>query len=144
MSENLDALRNHLATLPQGPVENPAEIEKLLAPCWDELAGGQGGMAGYKLHGRTENMEWNAPLLRFEIERHGARAMGSVYAEIQVWKIDVENGTAQPGLFPQKKLVGERQARWDAEPVADEIAELIRNGKEDPRFDQPGSLVQKK
>jgi hypothetical protein len=35
--------------------------------------------------------------------------------------------------------VGERQTPWNAEPVAEEIAEMIRNGKQDPRLKWYGS-----
>jgi hypothetical protein len=57
VSQALENLRNRLASFPQGSVENTEEIEILLAPCWEKLAGRQGGMETGELHRRTENME---------------------------------------------------------------------------------------
>ena len=48
-------LKQHLATIPAGPISNRAALEKLLGESWDQFTGDNGGMAGYKLrraHGR--------------------------------------------------------------------------------------------
>ncbi len=46
----------------------------ILLDAWSEMRGDDGGMAPYKLLGRTEAMDWQPPVLAFEIERHGGTA----------------------------------------------------------------------
>lgn len=134
MGESLNDLRNYLASLPQGKIDDVAELERQLASCWAQLAGsGEGGMAGYKLSTRTEEMDWNPPLLTFTIERHGAAALGSKYAELQSWTVDVDSGSAQP-QSGRRRLVSPLSPRVDVKPIADEIAVLILAGKEDSRL----------
>jgi hypothetical protein len=132
----LDELRVYLATVPAGAIDDAQKIEQLLADSWEELAGNQGGMAADKLYGRTENMEWQPPLLRFEIERHGARKFGSTWAEIQSWKVDVEKGqaTVTPSELNRKRLVGQRLPPLDVKPIAQETVNLILAGKSDERL----------
>ncbi len=68
-------IRDHLAGESPGaiPWEHARDIEALLGDCWDRLAGSrQGGMRDHKLVGRTEDMNWQPPILTFSIERHGA------------------------------------------------------------------------
>jgi hypothetical protein len=68
-----DELRNHLATIQPGPIIDPADLECLLAGCWDEFTGDDGGMEGHKLLGRMEAVSWEPPGLVFKSERHGRR-----------------------------------------------------------------------
>src|SRR5438270_7987054 len=91
-----DQLRELLGTIPRGKlVEADARrIEQALAACWEDLAGYEGGMAGGKLFGRTEEMEWDPPLLIFKIERHGGFVAGSSRAEIQNWQVDLDRRSA--------------------------------------------------
>jgi hypothetical protein len=63
-------------TIQPGPISNTGELERLLAACWDELTGDDGGMEAYKLLNRMEDVAWNPPLLTFVIERHGGTARG--------------------------------------------------------------------
>lgn len=109
-------------------------MEHALASAWAELESGVvGGMEGRKIIGRTEELRRDGPVLTFEIERHGAKALGSIYAEVQSWEVDLETMVTS--------LVGTRgrQLRrasppWDAEEVArDIVAKLIRRRK-DPRL----------
>jgi hypothetical protein len=81
----VDRLRIYLATLPPGPISDPAALERLLAACWDEFTGDYGGMEGYKLLGRMEDVTWGPPVLSFSVERHGGTVMGSSRAELQGW-----------------------------------------------------------
>ena len=77
----MNNLRSLLSELAPGPIaEAEAEkIEHLLCESWGELSGNDsGGMLAYKLLNRTENMLWEPPILKFEIERHGATVNGSV------------------------------------------------------------------
>ena len=67
----MEKLTYYLRSVDPGPVEMPTHLERLSAKVWDDLAGDQGGVTGHKLLGRTEHVEWNTPLLTFQIERHG-------------------------------------------------------------------------
>ena len=51
-------------------------------------------MAGHKLIGRMENVEWHPPILTFLIERHGGTVLGSARAELQRWTVDLDRRTA--------------------------------------------------
>jgi len=115
-------------------VANPEELESLLSNCWGELAGEQGGMSAYKLIRRTEQMEWNSPLLTFEMERHGGTVLGSVYAEIQAWTVDINRGSAEVSQFNPKRLVGKRQPPLNVNPIATEIVSAILAEKMDDRL----------
>jgi hypothetical protein len=133
MSE-LDKLRLYLAALPAGTVGEVRAVEDLLAEAWDEFEGSdQGGMVARKVLGRTEKMEWNPPVLTFDLERHGATVRGSTGAEIQSWTINTADGKASVagGRFRQ---VHARSPNWDAKAVAQEIAQLIIAKQEDPRL----------
>jgi hypothetical protein len=132
MSESLKEIRSYLAALTQGKIEDARRIESLLAACWSELPGsGEGGMLPYKLLGRTENMEWNPPVLTFEVERHGARVQSSVYAELQMWTVDMDSGLAELSPYSSKRLVGKRQASVNVNVLAEEIAALVIAAKKD-------------
>lgn len=90
-------------------------------------------MAGYKLRDRTEAMDWEPPLLTFKIVRHGGAALGSVYGEIQIWTVDVQGATVERA-DGGRRVVGQRQSPVYVESIAEQIAEAIRNGNEDPRL----------
>lgn len=128
---HLEQLASYLSGLPAGTSPDQTLTEELLASCWDQLEGGeQQGMAGHKLRGRTEQLEWDPPVLRFRIERHGATVLGSTRAELHDWQINVGNGTASCAPAGQRQL-RRRQAPLDVNPIAVEVVELIRAGEED-------------
>ena len=84
---SIDALCEHLAALPTGPVDKDALLA-VLGDAWEKFDGGdEHAMAAYKLD-RMEEPSWSPPFLCFDIERHGAIAMGSTYAEVQTWAVD--------------------------------------------------------
>ncbi len=123
-------LKEYLEKIPQGMIENTTQLEKLLANCWEELKGDEGGMEGYKLHGRMENVSWNPPELTFTIERHGGTVMGSTKAGLQRWTVNIEKKEATYVISGHRQLYP-RQSRLDVNPIADRIADLIMNKKED-------------
>ena len=69
-------LRALLAVVKAGPLadETKLEVEQLLAAAWPEECD-EGSMQPYKLLGRTEDMQWEPPVLSFDIERHGGVMM---------------------------------------------------------------------
>ena len=133
---SLRRLNDYLYSVPPGHIVDTNEVETLLAECWDSLnisADTSGGMTANKLHGRMESVEWQPPLLTFQIERHGGTVLGSSRAEIQEWTVEVEAGSAgfsQSG-FRQVRLRG---GRVDIDPIAEEIARKIVDQDEDYRL----------
>jgi len=133
--DNLQFLRHYLSNLDSGVVIDVHKVEEMLAKCWRELSGGtEGGMDGYKLLKRMENVNWQPPRLSFKIVRHGGTVLGSSRGEIQAWTVDIESGEAICD-----GTVGHRQLRpmnkpLKVEPIAKEITAAILNGQEDPRL----------
>jgi hypothetical protein len=131
----LEDLRNFLSQLAPGPVVDVQTVERLLFESWGELGGNRsGGMTVEKLIKRTENMTWNFPVLEFQIERHGATVSGSVFAGVQVWRVDVQEAKADLDDNEKKRPVGERDKPLKTEPIVTEIETLILGRKEDPRL----------
>jgi hypothetical protein len=126
-------LKKYLEQIPPGRIEETADLEKLLAKCWHDLDGDDGGMQGYKIFGRLENVFWDPPEISFTIERHGATVMGSTRSEIQSWTVNVDLGTAN-FCVPGYRQVYERQTALNVVPIAKEIAQLILEHKNDDRL----------
>jgi hypothetical protein len=95
------------------------------------------GLEPYKLHHRTEGLDWNPPLLTFQIERHGGTAMGSVYAKVHSWKVNLETGEASL-TGTRRRLVREKDAPLNVKALADELVQAILKGKRDPRLKWDG------
>lgn len=129
----LELVKQHLAPLPPGLIADPAELNRLLADCWDDVVGDDGGMEAHKLLNHLETVAWNPPILSFVIERHGGTVLGSTRAELQHWQIDVDKttktlfGLGRRQLYPKQKGL-------DVGPLADEIANLVLDHAEDDRL----------
>jgi len=50
----MERLMTYLKQTPEGKITDTAELEELLAECWDEFVGDYGGMETQKLLGRVE------------------------------------------------------------------------------------------
>ena len=129
----MDELRNYLNTLEPGPVEETTHLERLLAEVWDDLGGDNGGMAGHKLIGRMEHVEWHPPVLTFVIERHGGTVLGSTRAELQRWSVDLDRQTATCECTGHRQL-SPMARRVDVGSIADEVARKITSGEADDRL----------
>jgi hypothetical protein len=129
----LNDLRLFLNQLPSGAIENISAVERILASCWHELTQYDGGMEGYKLKGRMETVTWNAPLLRFAIERHGGTVMGSVYAEMQNWTVNTETAEASVERG-RRRQVEAKEKPLKVGPIADELVRMIADHQNDPRL----------
>lgn len=126
-------LRDFITTTPPGPISDTADLERLLAACWDEVGGDDGGMTGDKFLGRMQQVAWEPPILTFTIERHGGTVQGSSRATLQEWILDVEKMTArciEKGIRQVKRP----QLRLDVRLLAEEIAKLILLRQEDYRL----------
>lgn len=130
--KSLDLFRKYIMTIPPGKVDDTGRLDNLLADCWDQLDHqGIGGMYPGKLLDRMENIEWNPPTLKFDIERHGAAKFGSTRAEIQRWAIDIDSGSAGFVSAGYRQIIP-RQSKVDVKPLAEEIAQLIRENRDNP------------
>jgi len=133
----LEELRAYLATVPSGDLSPPSaqRAESILAGCWGGLSGwDNGGMFAYKLSGRTEAMRWSPPILSFQIERHGAAVNGSIYAEMQTWRIDLSTGCASVAVSGRRQI-GTRDAPLNVNLLAEDIAAAIERGANDERLE---------
>ena len=119
-----------LDAVPPGPIHETAKLERVLAEHWSEFTGDDGGMDGYKLLNRMENVIWNPPTLTFQIERHGGTVMGSTRADLQEWTVDLEAMTAECEVIGYRQLWS-RAPVFKAKPVAERVAGLIITGKKD-------------
>jgi hypothetical protein len=136
MKANLEKLRVRLASMSPGELagEGADRVVADLANAWDDLEGSEeGGMDANKFNRSIEKLEWEPPVLSFQIERHGGYMQGSTRAELQRWNVDLEQGAA--GIVS----IGRRQlqpmdARLDVKRLASEIAVLIVDGQESPRL----------
>lgn len=127
----LDKLRRLLERCPPGPVEEPDEVIRALAECWNIFKGsGDQAMEARKVH-RAEDAVWDPPRLSFTIERHGGTVKGSTRAEIQRWRVNIESAEADWDVVGIRQI-RQRAPRWDARDAAGEIAEAILTGAEHP------------
>jgi hypothetical protein len=120
--------------VPPGEVRDPRELAEQLAACWDGLSGGaEESMSGRKLIARMEDVTWAPPILSFSIERHGGTVLGSTRAEVQQWSVNVDEATAAFESVGHRQLT-KMSPPVRALPIAQEIAELILGGQDDPRL----------
>jgi hypothetical protein len=127
-------LLEYLASIQEGPLADTNLLETLLAACWNDFAGSDAeGMSGYKLHGRMEETYWQPPFLTFIIERHGGAALGSTRAERHMWTLNVDKRTADCHYIGYRRVLPAK-ARFDAQPAAEEIFNLIMEHREDDRL----------
>jgi hypothetical protein len=126
-------LADLLAEIPPGPLPDPADLERLLAACWEEFAGDDGGMTGDKLLGRMEAVVWEPPILSFTIERHGGTVLGSSRAAMQRWRLDLGNKTVHctEAGFRQVEAM---QPRLDVGALAGSVAAAVLQCQEDARL----------
>ena len=107
--ERLDAaisdLATHLHNLPDGPISDQRdEILKLLANAWDALCEREvEATYPYKLE-RAEELRWQAPYLKFILERHGRTVGGSERADLHHWVVNLDEQRANIEKFGWRKM----------------------------------------
>ena len=71
-------------------------LSKLLQKAWDSLdKNDTTSLHSWKLEvDRLENVVWSPPILKFQIERHGGTALGSIYADIHAWEVNIDTRQA--------------------------------------------------
>jgi hypothetical protein len=130
-------LREWLAGRSPGPFSDPADLDtlvSLLMGCWPavDCGGSDSRMAWWKL-GRIEAAEWDPPKVNFEVERHGGVVLGSIYADIQGWTVNVDTLEANHGVIGRRRIAP-AQPRLDVKPIAQQLTRLIVDGAADPRL----------
>src|SRR6266540_1553711 len=131
-SPAVNALRECVSGLRPGRVRDVAAVEAALAACWHQLHGGnEGGMEPGKLRGRTEDMVWEPPFLRFRVERHGGTVLGSSRADLQDWTIDTNQATATVSVRGFRQ-VHRQEPRLDVRPLVDQLVQSILGGIDHP------------
>ncbi|MGD0075810.1 MAG: hypothetical protein ABSD31_15930 [Candidatus Binataceae bacterium] len=130
----LKQLKEHLTALPPGEVAAHGALIARLAGCWHQLDGGDAeGMKTSKL-ARMEDVRWEAPILSFQLERHGSLARGSTRAELQFWSVDLDSNRASCEKGRSYRQLLPRAEQVKVEPIASEIAEAITAGRDDHRL----------
>ncbi len=126
MADPLHELRAHLYEFPVGPHPDTGVLESLLEQAWDQFDGSQDqGMSARKLVGRIYDLQWDPPILSFEIDRHGGTVLGSSRAERQHWKLDIDTQQATCVRAGFRQL-HPASPRLDVDALAREIADMIR------------------
>ena len=132
--QQLNKFREFVKTLPPGKIlgENEKKVEKFLFDCWSGLEGsGDTSMSIMKLH-RIENLAYKSPnKIEFDIERHGGTVMGSVYAEVYHWTIDLDQGAAAYHDYPKKRVVRTKDTPLKVDPIAEKVVQEILEQNED-------------
>lgn len=129
----VDLLRTYLATVQPGKITDTTNLGPLLAACWDEFTGDDGGMEGSKLLSRMEDVTWQPPLLSFAVERHGRTVAGSTRADLQGWTVNVEKKTTLCEPLGHRQ-VHPMQHRLKVEPLVEEVVRLIVTKQKDQRL----------
>ncbi len=127
----LTGLRSFLREVSPGAILETETLEGLLLACWDQFTGADSqGMKADKLISRVQGLRWDPPVLSFKIERHGGVALGSIYAEVQSWHVDLEQLTAS--CTPARgRLVRKRQDRLQLEPLVNRVTNAVEGRIDD-------------
>jgi len=127
-------LVEYLKAAARGPIYDTSYLESLIVDCWDRFFGSdRAGMTAEKLIQRMENVYWDPPILSFSIERHGGLVLGSTRAEVQKWELNLDDMSASFSIIGRRQIVP-MQERVYVKPLANEIAELISDHKNDERL----------
>ena len=124
MGKAIETLKEYLSSLQSGPIKDVTELEGFLSSAWEECEGSGGGLSGYKIMGRLEDVKWDSPLLSFTIERHGAVKYGSSRAELQDWVFDISDGTTSY-TASRYRQIHKISLPLKTKPLAEKVGKLI-------------------
>jgi hypothetical protein len=132
-NDAIHALRQYLDRCGVGPVEEGNETSRFLGEAWEYLEGSDAQKTTHDKLWRAKKLQWNPPILSFDLERHGQTVKGSKLASVHTWTVDLDNRTAR---YAQSRT---RQVRPSAPPlgmqsIGEELAQLIRGRREDERL----------
>ncbi len=133
INESIKAMKDYLAKIPAGSVDDDDKVHDFLITIWDYLDGTDLHAMNMSKLRRITHLRWEPPELYFEIERHGAINFGSSRAEVQTWYVDLD--AMCTGVHHETyRQAYKRAAPLFVKPIAEEIAELIINRKNDDRL----------
>jgi hypothetical protein len=138
----LNDIRSYLSAHSSGAINHPSShFDSLLADCWSQFSGADGGMSGDKLIGRMESVKWNFPHLTFTIERHGGAVMGSTRAELQHWAVNIDDATVKLDSVGHRQLYPTAERVYVAGIAADIVQQIL--SADDPdhlKWEEDGSV----
>lgn len=130
----MQKLIEYLNSLQPGEIQVNEQLERLVWDCWEDFKGSdETKMEGYKILHRMETAFWKPPIFSFTIERHGATTGGSIWAEVQRWEFNLVSKEADCEDVG-RRMVHKMDARLNVLPIAQEVADLVLNHKEDKRL----------
>jgi len=140
----IDKLRQYLNSQPASTIQVTPKLEVLLANAWANFSGSDAeSMTANKLRRatfsgktvvRVENLEWNAPFITFDIERHGPTVLGSVKKPLQTWTLDVVRRTASCDVTGRYRLDRPTQKKIDSKLNAENLVDTITKQQPDDRL----------
>lgn len=131
---SLKKLIDYLELQTPGSITSTPEFEYLFENCWYDFEGsGVTGMTRGKLRGRMEEVVWEPPILRFQIERHRLTVYGSTRAELYLWELNVDQKIATCEYLKRKQVVP-MQPRLNVKPMAEELSLKITDHQPDHRL----------
>jgi len=117
-----------LQKIPSGSIigEQESEVVNALAAAWSSLPGHEEQSTwSSKVH-RAEKLNWEPPVLKFILERHGATVNGSSRADLHHWEVNVQTGYATIRRIGKRQL--EPMSRpLNVGPIAEKVADAIVN-----------------
>jgi hypothetical protein len=135
MNNPTHALSSFLKTLPANESgisdDSRLKILELLKECWRFLKGSDEHKTFSNKMSRAENLQWNPPVLSFQLERHGATVNGSSRADVHYWDVDIDEGTATI-VKTGRRQISKMDSRMDINAKTDEIASNILDGLDHP------------
>jgi hypothetical protein len=134
---SIETLRSFLHDLPRQKIKDNSPthntICEMLGNCWSKLGGSNDNKTSADKLYRAEKLEWNPPILTFELERHGGTVLGSTRADVHLWSVDIARGKAE--IYDKTyRQVSEKAPAIKTKPIAEEIAKLILDGVESPKL----------
>jgi len=125
-----DLLAIRLRGIRPGPIESSdtrTAVLSRLAAEWESYSGTADQRTYPGKLWRAENLVWQPPFLRFDLERHGATVNGSTRAAVHTWEVNVEEKNAAIVREGVRQL-SEQQLRLDVRPLAQEVVAALSSG----------------
>lgn len=132
----ISQLQGILASVPAGEIADNDPVSQVIISAlilaWEHLKGSSDEKThAYKLN-RAEKMQWEPPMLKFIIERHGRIAYGSSRADLHHWVVDIEKASAYIEDVGWRNVSPPtpRFTAKEAEKLVEEIADKILAGEQ--------------
>jgi hypothetical protein len=137
----LTELRTYLESLPRGAVQVSDELVDLLGNCWEQFEGHDAERMDDSKLERMEEVQWDAPVMSFTIERHGGTVMGSSRADLHRWVVNLDEMTACCIDDGYRQIIP-RQPPLKIEPIVDGLVQQILSHQEGDgiRWNKDGSV----